>query len=304
MIVRPEVPEDYAAIADVHARAFDNRAAEGAFVALHRQRPEFVPQLSLVAEDAGRVVGHALFSPRSIRLLGEDVRAVNLAPIAVEPSRQGEGIGGVLVEEGHREAAARGFTVSFLRGHATYYPRFGYQTAAYGYWVTEAPVGGLPSPALHEGSVTPADVPALHALRRSSESEVDFSLDPGLAILDWISPNPAIAAIVYRHEAEIVGYTRFDRSRPHQPRFFLARDPRIARQIAASLAARSQTENLHLPLHPLSAAALAFPSPSAEPSTASMARSLGPSPFEEYMRQVRVGQRPVGQVIWPVEFEL
>jgi predicted N-acetyltransferase YhbS len=304
MIVRPEAPEDYAAIADVHARAFGNRAAEAAFVALHRQRPEFVPQLALVAEDAGRVVGHVLFSPRTIRLLGEDVRAVNLAPIAVEPSRQGGGIGGALVEEGHREAAAEGFTVSFLRGHATYYPRFGYQTGAYGFWVAEAPVGGLPSPALQEGSVTPADVPALQALRRSGEAEVDFSLDPGLALLDWISPNPAIEAIVYRHEAEIAGYTRFDRSKPHQPRIFLARDPEIACQIAASLAARSQTEVLRLPLHPLSAAAPAFPSPSGEPSKAAMARSLRPSPLEEYMRQERAGQRPVGQVIWPVEFDL
>jgi predicted N-acetyltransferase YhbS len=89
MNVRPQTPRDYAAIATLHARAFGERAAEALIVALLRHRAAFDPELSLIADEGGRVVGHALFSPQAIRLLGETVAVVNLAPIAVDPAYQG-----------------------------------------------------------------------------------------------------------------------------------------------------------------------------------------------------------------------
>src|SRR5215471_15938619 len=98
--IRSETIPDYAGIAALHARAFGERPAEALIVALHRQRPAFDPDLSLVAELDGRVVGHALFSPHIVRLLGQDVRAVNLAPIAVDPAHQRSGIGGRLIVAG------------------------------------------------------------------------------------------------------------------------------------------------------------------------------------------------------------
>ena len=64
IVIRPEQPTDYAAIAAVHVRAFENRASEALIVALHRHRAAFDPDLSLVAEEDGQVVGHVLFSPR------------------------------------------------------------------------------------------------------------------------------------------------------------------------------------------------------------------------------------------------
>jgi predicted N-acetyltransferase YhbS len=85
MNIRPETPQDYAAVANVHVRAFGQRLAEALIVALHRQRPLYDAELSLVAEIDGRIVGHVLFSPQKIRLLGQAVLAVNLAPIAIEP---------------------------------------------------------------------------------------------------------------------------------------------------------------------------------------------------------------------------
>ena len=130
--IRHEQITDYATIGELHARAFGNRAAESTIVALLRLRRAFDPELSLVAEIDGRVIGHALFSPYQIRLLGQTIPAVNLAPIAVEPKYQGQGIGGHLILEGHRLAATRGYLVCFLLGHTSYYPRFGYQTHAFG----------------------------------------------------------------------------------------------------------------------------------------------------------------------------
>jgi len=85
MIIRPETVADYAGIADVQVRAFGHRPGEALIVALHRQRGAFDPELSLVAEVDGRVVGHVLFSPHQMRLLGQTIPVVNLAPIAIDP---------------------------------------------------------------------------------------------------------------------------------------------------------------------------------------------------------------------------
>jgi predicted N-acetyltransferase YhbS len=150
MKIRPETISDYAVIANLHARAFGHRCGEAHIVALHRERRDFDPGLSFVAEVDNRVVGHVLFSPHQMRLLGQSVRAVNLAPIAVDPAYQYQGIGGRLIAEGHAVAAAKGYAVSFLLGHTDYYPRFGYRRHAYGSAQTtvptDAPTGGRGHP--------------------------------------------------------------------------------------------------------------------------------------------------------------
>ena len=112
-------------------------------VDVHRHRSAFEPELSLVAEVDGAVVGHALFSQRTIRLVDADVPAVSLGPIAVLPAYQRQGVGGTLIAEGHRVAAAKGCTVCYLIGHATYYPRSGYRTHADGAATVTVPTAEL-----------------------------------------------------------------------------------------------------------------------------------------------------------------
>jgi predicted N-acetyltransferase YhbS len=63
IIIRPETPDDYTAIYEVNQLAFDGSDAEPQLVEAIRQSAEFIPELSLVAEENGRVVGHILFSP-------------------------------------------------------------------------------------------------------------------------------------------------------------------------------------------------------------------------------------------------
>lgn len=87
----------------------------------------------LVAEEDGDVVGHILFS----RLFIEDgdarFPAVALAPLAVEPSFHGTGIGGALVREAHIRLKDAGERLSIVLGDPDYYGRFGYdhQRAAF-----------------------------------------------------------------------------------------------------------------------------------------------------------------------------
>jgi putative acetyltransferase len=94
--------------------------------ALRRQAS---PSLSLVAEVAGRVVGHVFFSPVAIEGHGE-VRAAGLAPLAVDPELQGRGLGSALVRAGLRACPRHGWLAVFLLGDPGYYARFGFEPAA------------------------------------------------------------------------------------------------------------------------------------------------------------------------------
>jgi len=304
--IRPETVRDYAAIADLHARAFGNRSHEPIIVTLLRQRAAFDPELSLVAERDKRIVGHVLFSPHTIRLLGHPVRAVNLAPIAVEPAQQGQGIGGALIEEGHRMARARGCAVSFLLGHSSYYPRFGYRTRAYGRPAVTVATGTLTAEPLEGQAPRPDDIGQLDALWRQAEVEVDFSIEPGPDLLDWISPNPAIEALVYRQDGDVVGYTRIHRAQPTEPRVFLARDGETGQAMAGDIAWRAGpgVQTLTLPIHPAAASAGSFPDATITAWEAAMAVPLAGSSLQDYLELVARGQRPPGMVVWPVAFDL
>ncbi|HVB21835.1 MAG TPA: N-acetyltransferase [Ktedonobacteraceae bacterium] len=190
MIIRPEQVNDYSEIALLNVRAFGNRTVEAIIVALHRQRRVFDPELSLVAEINGRIVGHVLFSPHQIRLLNQAMHVVNLAPIAVDPAFQGQGIGGQLIAKGHRIAAAKGYRMSVLLGHPTYYPRFGYHTHAYGVAKLAISIDALSEELLETRNPTSEDVPLLYDLWQREEGAVDMVFEPDRDLLDWLSPNP------------------------------------------------------------------------------------------------------------------
>lgn len=304
MLIRPETPQDYAAIAEAHARAFGGSAHVPGIVALHRQRAAFDPALSLVAEEEGRLLGHVLFSPQVIRLMGEDLPVVNLSPIGVLPEAQGRGVGAALIAAGHEAARAKGFVLSFLIGHPTYYPRFGYRPHAFGAATLEVAAADLAPAGLEAMPPQPDDLPALEALWRHEEGAVDFSIRPGPGLLDWLSPNPAIAARVWLRGDTIVGYTRVHAGRPARPVYFLAADHDAARAIAAELALAAGQPELTLPLHPASASAAAFAHQAAVQSwEPGMAFELRLGAYEPYLAAT-AGGRPLGRVIWPVAFDL
>ena len=118
--IRNERTSDYNSIANVNYEAFlgwhpDNQyVSEPILVDLLRHNSMFDPELSLVAEIGGEIVGHVLFSPFKFIVLGVEEMGVLLAPIAVRPEFQYKGIGGMLIEEGHRIAKGKGFTFSLL----------------------------------------------------------------------------------------------------------------------------------------------------------------------------------------------
>ena len=85
--------------------------------------------LSLVAEDNGTIVGHIMFTPVLVKN-GQETEGMGLAPMAVIPARQRQGIGTLLVESGLQILKEKGCPVVIVLGHPGYYPRFGFQPAS------------------------------------------------------------------------------------------------------------------------------------------------------------------------------
>lgn len=131
MLIRKEEPQDYAAVYDLVKAAFATlpRSAgdEADRVNANRTKAGFVPELALVAQEDGQIVGYIAFHEMTIEYENgtTDVQ-IEVAPLAVHPDRFKQGIGGALLQAAHEKAAALGYKASFLCGHPSYYPRFGY----------------------------------------------------------------------------------------------------------------------------------------------------------------------------------
>src|SRR5512138_1387743 len=98
ILIRPEAPADATAIYIINKAAFDGRDAEPRLVDAIRQTGDFIPELSLVAEAGGRIVGHILFSRIWIEAEKKGpVAAIALAPVAVLPEFQNQGTGSALI---------------------------------------------------------------------------------------------------------------------------------------------------------------------------------------------------------------
>jgi putative acetyltransferase len=128
MIIRPEREPDRDAVRRVHATAFTTPEEADLVDAL---RAGADPLVSLVAEDAGEIVGHVMFSP--VTLPDPRLRLMGLAPLAVVPERQRGGVGGALTRAGLERCREIGAGAVVVLGHPDYYPRFGFVRAdAYG----------------------------------------------------------------------------------------------------------------------------------------------------------------------------
>lgn len=126
ILVRNETEDDYAAITDLTAQAFETLEISDhteQFVVLALRKAQALT-ISLVAEMDGQVVGHIAFSP--VTLTDGTSGWYGLGPVSVLPKCQKQGIGKVLINEGLARLKTLGAKGCCLVGHPGYYGRFGF----------------------------------------------------------------------------------------------------------------------------------------------------------------------------------
>ncbi len=129
MRIRAETEQDYADTEQVVRSAFEHAehadGNESELVHDLRSSAAFIPELSLVAEADGIIIGHIMFT----RAYVEENVVLALAPLSVLPEYQRHGIGKALIAEGHRIAGKAGYAYSVVLGDTDYYGRMGYSSA-------------------------------------------------------------------------------------------------------------------------------------------------------------------------------
>lgn len=128
MHIRSERPTDAVAIRQVTAAAFagipySDQTEPDIVDAL---RADEVLTVSLVADDAGAIIGHVAFSPVEI---GDIDRGWHgLGPVSVLPERQRQGIGQALIRQGLEMLKSQGTAGCVVLGDPAYYGRFGFES--------------------------------------------------------------------------------------------------------------------------------------------------------------------------------
>lgn len=127
MDLREERPEDGQAVRSLHREAFGDHGSVVAELT-DNLRGTLAPDggLSLVAEQAGHVVGHVMFTRNLLDAPRCLVEVQVLSPLAVVPGHQRRGVGSALVRSGLEILSKRPVPLVFLEGDPAYYSRFGF----------------------------------------------------------------------------------------------------------------------------------------------------------------------------------
>ena len=135
--IRPEQHCDfdsiYAIVQDAFSSLSEADGDEQDYVVSMRQHKGYIPELALVAEEEGAIIGYVLLTETFVEGPEGGPPVLLLAPICVSPKRQSRNVGSALMHEAFRRAVDKGYDAIFLAGNPQYYNRFGFlPTASFG----------------------------------------------------------------------------------------------------------------------------------------------------------------------------
>lgn len=132
--IREELEKDYEVVERLTEEAFKNAVhsdgTEHLLVNRLRKSDDFIKELSLVAEDNGKVIAHLMLTKAKINNGDMSVETLALAPVSVIPEYQGKGIGSKLINVALESARRLGYKSVIVLGHDKYYPKFGFVPAS------------------------------------------------------------------------------------------------------------------------------------------------------------------------------
>jgi putative acetyltransferase len=133
LTIREEKENDYPIIYRLIKAAFETANVkdgdEQDFAERLRRESGYIPELALVAEQNGELIGHIMLTKTYVDMSEGRFEGLLLAPVSVLLEHRNQGVGSRLIMESMNRARDRGFTAVFLAGDRNYYSRFGFVPA-------------------------------------------------------------------------------------------------------------------------------------------------------------------------------
>lgn len=134
IIIRRETPADYAAVENLTREAFWNVYRPGCnehyVVHVLRHDPDFVPELDLVMERDGQLVGRVLYMrSRIVTDGGRELPMMTFGPISIRPDLQRQGLGKRLLDDSMERARELGAGALCIEGNIAFYGKSGFVVA-------------------------------------------------------------------------------------------------------------------------------------------------------------------------------
>ena len=129
--IRTETPADYRTVENLTREAFWNVYRPGCteHYVLHRFRcrPDFVPELDLVMEVEGKLVGHVMYVRSAIQTDdGRTVPIMTFGPISIAPEYKRRGYGTILLRCSMEKAKEMGAQALAITGNIDFYGKSGF----------------------------------------------------------------------------------------------------------------------------------------------------------------------------------
>ena len=221
IIIRSERPEDYNKIANLNYNSFNewrtsSYKAEPFIVSALRHSQYHDKELSIVAELAGDIVGHALFSIFPFIVMKEKRTGAFLAPICVDTKLQKQGIGKMLIEEGHKRLKNKGISVALLCGHENYYPKFGYENKMFALSGVNISINAenINTDRITERSIKNIDLEWITNQWQSIHKNDRLALYPGDTISQWFNHSLIYRSSMIYEDNILLGYIRYRNTYP------------------------------------------------------------------------------------------
>ena len=134
MNIRLETPADYREVENLTREAFWNVYRPGCtehyVLNRYRNSPDFIPELDFVMEEAGKIIGHVMFSKAELVLLdGTCKHSWTFGPISIHPEYKRKGYGLRLLNHALEEARRIGVGFLCMEGNIDFYKHAGFDLA-------------------------------------------------------------------------------------------------------------------------------------------------------------------------------
>lgn len=132
-VTRDDYDQIYKLVKSAFSTAQVSDGNEQEFVYELRNRGGYIPELELIVEEDGEMMGHIMFTKIWLATDDGEKEILLVTPLCVREDFRSQGFGGALMRAGQTKAVELGYNFAILVGNPGYYERFGFkQIDSYG----------------------------------------------------------------------------------------------------------------------------------------------------------------------------